>query len=293
MRSRVFSPARARPRKRRASNAGSRRIRATDARRTPERRPLRVRRPADVDVEARWSAFTRRMERAGRHAEAHARARRNATRPRSIMAGLLAAAAAICRARQPSRTARRITGAVADASPRTMRPAAGQRDSITLADGSRVILGPDSRLTVPGDYGTTARSVELRGDGYFDVRHDAAKPFTVRVGHAVVEDIGTTFTVESDAGDTTTVSVVSGSVRLRASDSAATSGAVLAAGDRGSIDRRRSSQGLPERRGRRGHGLDVGPPRLSATRPSARRRRVRAWYGRDLRVTDRRCSTVT
>ena len=76
-----------------------------------------------------------------------------------------------------------------------------------LADGSRVVLGPDSRLTVPADFGSGARAVELEGDGYFDVRHDAAKPFAVRVGQALVEDVGTTFRVESDDGNATSVSV--------------------------------------------------------------------------------------
>jgi transmembrane sensor len=118
--------------------------------------------------------------------------------------------------------------------------AVGQRDSITLSDGSRVILGPDSRLTVASGYGGASRSVELRGDGYFDVRHDAARPFTVRVGRAVIEDIGTTFAIESDAGDTTAVAVISGSIRLRASDSSEKSGEVLSAGDRGSM----SSDGM-------------------------------------------------
>jgi len=118
---------------------------------------------------------------------------------------------------------------------RVYTTAVGQRDSILLADGSRIILGPDSRLTVPSDYGTSTRSLELQGDGYFDVQHNAAKPFAVRVGRAIVEDIGTTFTIESDAGDTTTVAVLSGSVRLRVNGSAATAGEILAAGDRGSL----------------------------------------------------------
>jgi len=111
----------------------------------------------------------------------------------------------------------------------------GRRDSIVLSDGSRVILGPASRLTVARDYGTATRSVELQGDGYFDVKHDGAKPFTVRVAHAVVEDLGTTFAIESDPGDTTNVSVLSGSVRFRAAGAATASGAVLAAGDRGTM----------------------------------------------------------
>src|SRR5262249_789825 len=100
------------------------------------------------------------------------------------------------------------------ASVRTYATAVGKRDSIQLSDGSRVILGPDSRLTIRSDYGAKTRAVELVGDAYFDVRHDADKPFSVRVGRALVEDIGTTFAVESDAGDTTTVAVISGSVRL-------------------------------------------------------------------------------
>lgn len=121
-------------------------------------------------------------------------------------------------------------------SERTYTTKIGQRDSVTLADGSRVLLGPDSRLVVPAEYGAASRAVELRGDGYFDVRHDTAKPFVVRVGQALIEDVGTTFTVESDDGDTTSVAVVSGSVRLRAGDSSPASGVLLAAGDRGTID---------------------------------------------------------
>jgi transmembrane sensor len=111
----------------------------------------------------------------------------------------------------------------------------GQRDSIILGEGTRIILGPDSRLLVPTDYGLTARSVELMGDAYFEVRHDSSKPFSVKVGHALIEDVGTTFTVESGATDTVSVSVMTGSVRLRLSTGRANSGAVLAAGDRGSF----------------------------------------------------------
>jgi transmembrane sensor len=109
----------------------------------------------------------------------------------------------------------------------------GKRDSVRLADGSRVVLGPESRLTVPGDFGTSARAVSLEGDAYFDVTHDEKMPFSVKVGTAVVEDVGTTFTIESDPNETTTVSVMSGVVRLRAATDAPTGGALLNAGDRG------------------------------------------------------------
>lgn len=162
----------------------------------------------------------------------------------------------------------------------------GQRDSVKLADGSRVLLGPDSRLTVPADYGTISRAVDLQGDGYFDVQHDATKPFAVRVGTALIEDVGTTFTVESDAGDTTSVAVVSGSVRLRGSSSSPDAGAVLVAGDRGSIDARGNVRA--ERHAVRDDDVAWTMGRLvfrdaSLTRVAGE---IHRWYGVTLHVAD-------
>ena len=149
--------------------------------------------------------------------------------------GLLAAAAVVflvVSRRGGGRAGNEVTTVAAQ----TFSTTVGKRDSIVLGDGSRVVLGPDSRLTVPGDFGTGTRAVELHGDAYFDVRHDPAKPFAVRVGSAVIQDVGTTFMVESDDANATVVTVVTGSVRLRAADSATEAGVVLAAGQRGSID---------------------------------------------------------
>jgi len=190
---------------------------------------------ADVDVENALRSVHARMD-AEPAAKRLTVVRSNGTRWRKsfVVPSLLAAAAAIFAVIVLQRSTPTDHPAAATVA-QVFTTAIGQRDSITLSDGSHVILGPDSRLTVASDYGASTRSVELRGDGYFDVTHDAAKPFSVRVGRAVVEDIGTVFAVESDAGDTTTVAVVPGSVRLRASDSSPTSGAVLSAGDRGSM----------------------------------------------------------
>ena len=114
----------------------------------------------------------------------------------------------------------------------------GQRDSVLLGDGSRVVLGPDSRLEVSPYMKQGARTVALYGDALFIVRHDAASPFRVSVGHALIEDIGTTFAVESDDRAVTRVSVLTGSVRLRGTTSEAVrdTGVTLAAGDRGTVD---------------------------------------------------------
>jgi len=76
--------------------------------------------------------------------------------------------------------------------------------------------------------------VILRGEAYFDVRHDAARPFVVRTPTAEVRDLGTTFSVNSGGSTGSRVVVTSGSVSLRPR-LAGGEAAVLRAGDRGSV----------------------------------------------------------
>ena len=149
-------------------------------------------------------------------------------------ASLLAAAAVVLLVVKRHRAA----SSQAPIAARAYATTVGQRDSVLLADGSRVVLGPDSRLEVSADTPAGPRDVTLHGDAVFFVQHDPARPFTVRVDHAVIEDIGTTFAIESDVGAATRVSVLAGSVRLRAQSPGAASdtGVTLAAGDRGTVD---------------------------------------------------------
>jgi transmembrane sensor len=118
---------------------------------------------------------------------------------------------------------------VVASAPRQVLTGVGQRDSVRLDDGSRVLLGPMSRLTVLAGYGEATRTVELRGEGFFDVRHDDARPFVVRAGDAVIRDVGTTFTVESSDSSQIRVVVTSGSVQI--STPTDSSGGLLQAGD--------------------------------------------------------------
>jgi transmembrane sensor len=192
---------------------------------------------AGIDVEAALSRVHARMAEAapaGVRSPAAARASRRWQLVAS--AGLLAAAAVVAFLVVSRRQAGSPAGSVTTVASQTFSTTVGKRDSITLSDGSRVVLGPDSRLTVPPGFGSGSRAVELHGDAYFDVRHDAASPFAVRVGSALIQDVGTTFMVESDDANATVVTVVTGSVRLRAADSPSGTGVVLAAGERGSID---------------------------------------------------------
>ncbi len=111
----------------------------------------------------------------------------------------------------------------------------GERDSMRLPDGTRVILGPASTLRYAADYGFERRSVTLVGDGYFDVAPGQAAAFTVHAGPAVIVDLGTAFTVRSDDARGVLVAVTNGRVTL-AADSTPTRTLELAAGDAGVLD---------------------------------------------------------
>jgi transmembrane sensor len=112
----------------------------------------------------------------------------------------------------------------------------GQTDSLRLPDGTRVVLGPLSRLAVAESYGGSARVVELNGEALFDVEPDAARPFSVRAGHATIRDIGTRFTVRSSERDDVRVAVTVGSVVMHVTSTPESEGVVLSAGDLGTMD---------------------------------------------------------
>jgi len=163
----------------------------------------------------------------------------------------------------------------------------GARDSMTLSDGTRVIIGPLSSVTIPGDYGKTSRSVEIRGDAWFDVVHDARKPFTVRAASATIVDVGTKFTVRSDDPAGVSVSVSEGSVSLRQMNTPLQQGVVLKAGDNGILQR--GGQVIA----RRGKASDDDVAWLKGRlvfreAPIAEIvSSMRKWYGIELKVPDR------
>jgi transmembrane sensor len=87
---------------------------------------------------------------------------------------------------------------------------AGERRSVTLADGSQVAL--DSRSEVRVAYSTHARELTLtRGQARFDVVHDFERPFSVTAdGHEVIAT-GTSFNVDL-FGPTLLVTLIEGRV---------------------------------------------------------------------------------
>jgi transmembrane sensor len=121
--------------------------------------------------------------------------------------------------------------------PREYATAAGQLSALRLSDGSRVLLGVASRLTVPRDYGAGGRVVDLEGEAYFAVQHDHARPFIVRTRHGITEDLGTEFAVRAYPQEgRLQVVVAAGRVALRAPARPDRALAMLRPRERGVID---------------------------------------------------------
>jgi ferric-dicitrate binding protein FerR (iron transport regulator) len=73
----------------------------------------------------------------------------------------------------------------------------GGQYQIVLADGSKVWLNAASSLRYPTSFAGKERIVELQGEGYFEIAHDATKPFRVQVNGTTVEVLGTHFNINA------------------------------------------------------------------------------------------------
>lgn len=92
-----------------------------------------------------------------------------------------------------------------------VRTAVGQRDSLQLADGSRVVLNSATHLRI--ERRLRSRQIELlAGEATFTVEH-GDKPFIVRSQDVAVRDIGTVFNVRSDSRGVA-VAVLEGEVEV-------------------------------------------------------------------------------
>ena len=170
----------------------------------------------------------------------------------------------------------------------------GQRANLRLADGSRVVLGVESRLRWPTSFGAGAREVSLDGEALFVIAHDPARPFVVHSGNVVIDDLGTEFGVRAYPDDQSVRVVVrSGAVALSMAQDPRTRRAVLQAGEGGTL----AVDGAV----RVDHGVDVdrelafaeGRLELSDAPMSEVARELERWYGVQLAVDDTSLSDAT
>ena len=121
---------------------------------------------------------------------------------------------------------------------------AGENRDVSLADGSTVSVGARSVLwaTLSDD----AREVTLeRGEAFFQVAKDPARPFTVKIGNATVAAVGTAFNIRR-AGERVVVAVAEGVVKVDASaaQGASPSRAQLGVGQQLSINTTNGSSSM-------------------------------------------------
>ncbi|WP_183578408.1 FecR family protein [Mucilaginibacter sp. X5P1] len=97
-------------------------------------------------------------------------------------------------------------------------PKGGQYQFI-LSDGTKVWLNSASSIKYPVNFIGNERRVELTGEAYFEVAHNAAKPFRVVSSGQTVEVLGTHFNINAYADESAVkTTLLQGSVKVSSAD---------------------------------------------------------------------------
>ncbi len=93
----------------------------------------------------------------------------------------------------------------------------GSLFSLILADGTKVWINADSKLRFPIEFMPRERKVWLEGEAYFEVAHDAGRPFIVETNDQTLRVLGTKFNIYAYPDERSVfTSLVEGSVSVRA-----------------------------------------------------------------------------
>jgi transmembrane sensor len=91
----------------------------------------------------------------------------------------------------------------------------GRTYRVELSDGTAVWLNNVSELTFPVAFNKSKeRIVTLKGEAYFEVFHDASRPFKVNVNGTEVTVLGTKFNINTFNKGTVTTTLLEGSVKI-------------------------------------------------------------------------------
>lgn len=92
----------------------------------------------------------------------------------------------------------------------------GQVNQIFLADGTRIWINSETKMTVPAVFSGTERVVKLDGEAFFEVAKDKNRPFRVQLNGQQIEVLGTSFNVRaySNSGEIETT-LQTGSIHLK------------------------------------------------------------------------------
>ena len=91
----------------------------------------------------------------------------------------------------------------------------GERKSFQLSDGSTVLLNAGSTISISESFNVNDREISLEGEAYFNVTHNAQKPFIIHTHNINVKVLGTEFDVKAYPKDRTTEAIlIRGSVEV-------------------------------------------------------------------------------
>jgi len=91
----------------------------------------------------------------------------------------------------------------------------GQHVNLTLSDGTKVSLNSNSKFKFPSNFEAENRTVILDGEGFFEVTHNAQRPFHVLTKKCDIKVLGTTFNVIAYSNSTVfQTSLLKGSVKV-------------------------------------------------------------------------------
>lgn len=119
-------------------------------------------------------------------------------------------------------------------------PIGGQYD-LTLSDGTRVWLNAASSITYPVEFTGNERNVNITGEAYFEVAHNAAKPFHVNSDGQTVEVLGTHFNINAYADEPILkTTLFEGSIRIARNGQSA----ILKPGQQAQVKNNSASSGI-------------------------------------------------
>jgi transmembrane sensor len=97
----------------------------------------------------------------------------------------------------------------------TLETPRGGEYSVILSDGTKIYLNAETKLTFPEAFSDHEREVLLEGEAFFEVAHQAGRPFVVKTPSYNITVYGTSFNVSAYTSDMSShTTLVEGSVGI-------------------------------------------------------------------------------
>lgn len=90
----------------------------------------------------------------------------------------------------------------------------GVKSTLTLHDGSKVILNSGSTLKYVKNFEPDKRILYLKGEAFFEVKKDSVRPFSVITGNVMTTALGTSFNISAYENEDLNVSLLTGKVAV-------------------------------------------------------------------------------